>query len=207
MLRTPQTLGMLEMELSKQLVVSYTLKENLSRRRSTDLLPDDDFVFVSHLRNNSNIVIKNIRGSIAPTQFTEFRIARFDVRELEPGQESQLAVVHARVTRGSRHGSVVDNIGSVTLTAAADLSILRFREWNKPLIRIRPAVQKVLAKPRFRIVQRRVRRIPLSPTTSAFELHHRGGNGHLFFPKSGTGWRRVPTRAHLRTLNPDSLKT
>ncbi len=175
----PQILCMLETELSKQLVVSYTLEKNLSRRRSKVLLPNDRFVFVSHLRNNSNILIKNIRGSIAPTQFTEFRIARFDVRELEPGQESQLAVVHARVTCGSQHGSVLDDIGTVTLTAAADLSTLQFREWDKPLIQIRPAVPGLLARPRSRFVRRPIRGIPLSPT-AAFEMHRCGEDDHLF---------------------------
>ena len=168
-----QILGMLKTELSKQLVVSYTLKGNLSRRLSKVLLPDDRFVFVSHLRNNSSIAIKDVRGSIAPTQFTDFRIAKFDVSELQPGQESELAVVHARVTCRSLHGSVLDDIGTVTLTAAADLSILQFREWDKPLIQIRPAAREVSARPRSRVVRRRVRGIPLSPS-AAFDLHHRG---------------------------------
>ncbi len=169
----PRILAMLETELSKQLVVSYTLKENLSRQRSKALLPNDRFVFVSHLRNNSSIAIKNVRGSIAPTQFTDFRIAKFDVRELQPGQESELAVVHARVTCGSQHGSVLNGIGTVTLTATADLSSLQFQEWDKPLIQIRPAAQELFARPRSRVVRRRVRSIPLSPS-AAFNLHHRG---------------------------------
>ena len=168
----PQILCMLETELSKQLVVSYTLKENLSRRRSKVLLPDDRFVFVSHLRNNSSIAIKDVRGSIAPTQFTDFRIAKFDVSELQPGQESELAVVHARVTCGSQHGSVLNDIGTVTLTAAADLSSLQFQEADKALIQIRPAAQEISARPGSRVVRRRVRGIPLSPT-AAFNLNYR----------------------------------
>ncbi len=168
-----QILGMLKTELSKQLVVSYTLKENLSRQRSKALLPNERFVFVSHLRNNSSIAIKDVRGSIAPTQFTNFRITKFDVRELRPGQESELAVVHARVTCGSLHGSVLDDIGTVTLTAAADLSSLQFREWDKPLIQIRPAAQEIFARPRSPLVRRRVRGIPLSPSV-AFDLHLHG---------------------------------
>ncbi len=175
----PQILGMLETELSKQLVVSYTLKKNLSRRRSEVLLPDDRFVFVAHLRNNSGIVIKNIRGSIAPTPFTDFRITKFDVRELQPGQESELAVVRARVTCGFQHGSVLDDIGTATLKAAADLSSLQFEEWDKPLIQIRPAVPGLLARPRSRFVRRPIRGIPLSPT-AAFEMHRCGEDDHLF---------------------------
>ena len=168
----PQVLAMLETALSKQLVVSYTLKKNLSRQGSEDLLPDDRFVFVSHLRNNSSITIKDVRGSIAPTPFTAFRITKFNVRELQPGQEIELAVVYARVTGGSRHGSVLNDIGTVTLVANADLSNLQFQEWDKPLIQIRPTAQEVSPSPPSLFVRPRVRGIPISPT-AVFDLHRR----------------------------------
>ncbi len=170
--RIPQILAMLETELSKQLVVSYSLKERLSPQRSRLLLPDDTFVFVCRLRNNSSITIKDVRGSIAPTRFTDFRIRQFGLRELRPGQESELAVVQARVTCDFRHGSVMNDIGTVTLTAAADLSSVRFQESDRPLIQIRPAAQEISARPRSRVVRRRVRGIPRLPT-AAFDLHLR----------------------------------
>ncbi len=168
-----QILAMLETELSKQLAVSYTLKKNLSRQQSKALLPDDKFVFACYLRNNSSIAIGNVYGSIVPTQFTDFRMTKFDVKKLQPGQEIELAVVHARVTCSSRHGSVVNDIGTVTLTATADLSSLRFQESDKPLVQIRPAAQETPRRARSRVVRRRVRGIPLSPTT-AFHLHQYG---------------------------------
>ena len=168
----PQILAMLETELSKHLVVSYTLQEHLSPQRSKMLLPDDTFVFVTRLRNNSSIAIKDVCGSIAPTRFTDFRIRNFGLRELQPGQESELAVVQARVTCNFRHGSVMNDIGRVTLTAAADLSNVQLQELGRPLIQIRPAAQEISARPRSRVVRRRVRGIPRSPT-AAFDLHLR----------------------------------
>ena len=137
------------------------------------------------------------------SRFASFRLTDVTCRELIGVEGSVAFVVLEEISRCF----ALDDIGSVTLTSSADLSILRFREWNKPLIRIRPAVQKALAKPRFRIVQRRVRGIPLSPMNSVFELHHRGGGSHLFFRGSGTGWRRVPAKSSPETLNPDSGKT
>ena len=158
----PQILGLLGTELSKQLVVSYTLKEPHDP-------PNDEFVFLTYLRNNSSMAIKNIRGSITPTRFADFPLAQFAVRDLRPGQESMLAVVHARLRCGSRHDSVLDDIGRVSLTAAADLSSLQFRERDKPLIRIRPAIQTGTARRHVPVVRRRARGIPLSPNT-AFDL-------------------------------------
>jgi hypothetical protein len=78
--------------------------------------------------------------------------------------------MHARVTCGFQHGSVLDDIGTASLKAAADLSSLQFREWDKPLIQIRPARQDVLARPCSPVVRRRGRGIPLSPAV-AYELH------------------------------------
>ena len=160
----PQILGLLGTELSKQLVVSYTVKESL---------PNDEFVFVSFLRNNSSMAIKNIRGSIAPTQCTDFPVTQFVVRDLQPGQENELAVVHARMRRGSQYGSVLDDIGRVTLTAAADLSSLQFQERDKPLIHSRSAVQRVTASRHSPVVRRRERGIPLSPS-AAFDFPNSG---------------------------------
>ncbi len=60
-----QILAMLETELSKQLAVSYTLKEHLSRQRSKALLP---------ARARSRVVRRRVRGIPLPAT------AAFDLR-------------------------------------------------------------------------------------------------------------------------------
>jgi len=166
MANIPQILAMLETELSKQLVFSYNLEENLGRRQSRILLPGDRFLFAAYVRNDSIIPLKDVRGTISPTRSTGFPVTKFRLRELPAGQERRLCVVWARVTGPLQHEPVLNDVGTVTLAATADLSQLQFQERNKPLIQTGAPVTVNSARVHPPALKRQVRGIPLSPTTS-----------------------------------------
>ena len=132
-----RVLNQLEVELSKRLTFTFCHAAGEStaacRPRLQDVLELDVWV-----RNDSEFRLRQVRGTISPSTYVRYRYLEFSVPELLPGDSAHLARIQMLVTALPTHGTVLDQAGSVIVSAVADLSRIEFQEWDKPLIYAQP---------------------------------------------------------------------
>ena len=125
--------GILDLELSQYLLLSFTIEEHLTRPGSTTILPKDRFRFGVLVENNSAIPLRNIEGIVRPTALAQFPETRFDIAQLAPERKRTVCTLEALASAPCWKGCLpFDQIGTVELTAIPDLSLYRI-EKLKPL--------------------------------------------------------------------------
>lgn len=125
---TSRVFRILESELNKNLVFSFSLVDDLR-----GALPPRRFSFKVWVRNNSLISMKNVRGSIAPGPAASFKATTFSVPCLGPHQQFEIARIQATRLEQTAHGLAFDRVAAVNVVGQADLSDFWFRDANRPL--------------------------------------------------------------------------
>ena len=134
---TSQIFSMLEAELGSKLTFVFRIAANLTNPGSKKIKPHDTIRVKVLVRNGSDLPLKLVEGSIQPSLVAEFRPTSFSVSNLPPHQLLEIAQIKVRVGAWGE-GQLLDEIGTVSVTANADLSGLQFQEWDKPLTRDMP---------------------------------------------------------------------
>jgi hypothetical protein len=127
--------GMIEMELSKQLSFTLTLKETdhalgADPRR---VRIGDTIRFTVTGRNDAEFRLRSIRGGITPCKYVQFRPTNFVITEMPGGSTALVATIDALVLAIPERGNLMDQVATISLSAGADLSNLVFQEWEKPV--------------------------------------------------------------------------
>jgi len=134
---TSKIFGMLEAELDSKLSFVFRIASNLTNPGSKVVKPHDTIRVKVLVRNGSDLPLTLVQGTIQPSLVAEFRPTSFSVSNLPPHQLQEVAQIKVRVGPwGERQ--LLDDIGTVSVAANADLSGLQFQEWNKPLTRDMP---------------------------------------------------------------------
>jgi hypothetical protein len=126
-----RVLGVIERELSKQLSFSF---RDLTVDDPARLSLQDNIGFAVWIRNDADFPLSTIWGLIEPTAVTQFRPIRFRIGTLRPRESQQVATIEALIIGQPDHGILLDQLGTVDVSATADLSEIVFAEWDKPLV-------------------------------------------------------------------------
>ena len=153
--------GLLDMELSTQLRFTFTLEENFTRPDDRGIRPGDRIRFSVRLCNHSSLPLRSVQGTICPTPVAWFRLTRFELAVLPPGDVRSVATIEARTLTEPTRGPILDQIGLAYVRATPDLSGIEFQEWGKPL---------VYARTGQRVPSRLVSRDPASTTGASRAL-------------------------------------
>jgi len=131
---TSKIFGMLEAELDSNLSFVFRIASNLTNPGSKEVKPHDTIRVKVLVRNSSDLPLILVQGTIQPALVAEFRPTSFSISNLPPHQLQEIAQIKVRVGAWGE-GQLLDDIGTVTVAANADLSGLQFQEWDKPLTR------------------------------------------------------------------------
>jgi hypothetical protein len=136
MMYSSRLLGLLELELSKQLQFSFTVSSNSAPFRPTSLRRQDVLEVEVSVRNDSPFPFHSLHGSVAATRWSRFRPLNFRIPTLEPGKSyslGRLALVVLEIPNAVEE-RVIDGLATVSVSAVADLSNVVFQEWERPLL-------------------------------------------------------------------------
>ncbi|MCP3979842.1 MAG: hypothetical protein GY716_11085 [bacterium] len=130
---TPRIYSLIQGELCKQIAFTFSVLRNHSRPGAANLAPGDRFRFSVDVTNNSDLTLTLHSGTIAPGLAAEFRQESF-AETLAPREKKRLVVVEGEIVRLARGVNLFDQIGKVSVSIKADLSDVRFRESERPLV-------------------------------------------------------------------------
>lgn len=151
--------GMLESEVTRQLVFSLDLVESRSDPDRACPGPHERFRFAIVAHNRCGIELQQIRGVISPGAGASFRITPFELDRLPPYETAVLATIEAAMD--SRPGALHE-IAQVSVSGGADLSGFRFQHAQKEVV-LRSSIPAAGRLPRHRTrFHARGRTIPLS---------------------------------------------
>lgn len=140
MSNSSRLLGMLELELSRQLAFSFALRgAGNDTPRPGSIRLQDMLELEIQVRNDAEFPFRALRGTIAPTSFAKFRPVDFEIPRLEPLETRSLGVVRVMVVGLPPTGRVVDQLATLAIGASADLSQIVFQEWDRPLSLAQPS--------------------------------------------------------------------
>jgi hypothetical protein len=125
--------SLLESELRKNLTFSFSIVENLSRPTSRQIRPLDRFRIKIWVRNDSALDLRSIRGVIRPTAAAEFSSVAFEVSNLAPRAQREIAVIEATLIEVRPSPLVFNQLATVSVNAQPDLSNFCFRDTSRPL--------------------------------------------------------------------------
>jgi hypothetical protein len=128
---TARIFDLLESELGRHLVASFTLHEPEDGSAASVRSPGRLVVDV-RISNHSALPLKDVRGVIAPAPRARFRPTPFALSRLMPRQVRIVATIEVGWI-GDR-ARALDELGHVSLRAAADLSDLQYQAWDRPLV-------------------------------------------------------------------------
>jgi hypothetical protein len=80
------------------------------------------------MRNNSNIVLTEVRGSICPADGGSFPYTTFHVDRLPPAREVEVARIEAKLGVPAEPRFALDGIATVNVSGSVDLTGFRFKE-------------------------------------------------------------------------------
>jgi len=131
-------LSQLKNELKNQLHFFFSNLENLSRPGDRKYHVKDTIRFTVFARNDAEVLMKNIEGEIKETEATKFQLVPFSIPSFEPGEEKELATITAEIISDPIEDIWPDVIGTVEVTAEADLSNFKFEDHEIIAVRIHP---------------------------------------------------------------------
>lgn len=140
--------------------IRKSLEFQLSPETDLDGIASGDRVrFRVFVRNGSDLTIRRVSGFVAPTHLTSFAMRQFDLENLEPGQDVEVAQIDARVATPARTGT--DWLAKLTVVANTFLGVVQMRDAGRYLApRSTPGTRPRAATP--------VRSIPLSDAPGPF---------------------------------------
>ncbi len=124
---------MIESELRRGLAVGLRLLENLHGGDSVELTRGDIARFRVWVRNGSDLPMQRVAGLLNPTSCTRFPAVRFEIRDLQSGEQRDVAEIVVRVVSAPRSHDGYDWIAKATLVASSEIAPVVVREPSRPV--------------------------------------------------------------------------
>jgi hypothetical protein len=112
-----------ECELVKHITFTYTVM------RAFDSAGSPRTRLRMWMRNNSNIALTSLRGSIGPGESVSFRYTTFHVERLAPGAEVEIARIEATISGPVERR--FENLATVNVSGSVDLATFRFKDTSR----------------------------------------------------------------------------
>jgi hypothetical protein len=116
-----------ESELVKHLTFTFTIVKRVDSSGTAKNR------FKVWMRNNSTVVLKNVRGSIGPGPAAEFKYTSFFISNLGPRKECEIAQIDAAILEPMHNRFAFDRMATVNVSGEADLSTFRFKDTGRAL--------------------------------------------------------------------------
>jgi hypothetical protein len=139
MASTSRVFRLVEGELAKNLELFYSIVGDPLRHGKGQIRLPKRFTLEAWARNDSPVVLRDIRGAITPAAAASFAPTSFRVERLEPREQRRIARVEVRLRDAHGDAATLDRVAAISVVAYAVLSDVRFQDTYRTLGFAQPA--------------------------------------------------------------------